>query len=309
VELCIQVLPMEEADHQQHQLYYLLYPPQRLPFQMRVTIWDVLEMTLKQIHQTSEECCLVAILLAPNQSDIRVTVQLSGDVQSFKQTDVHPRSLDGLGMFNQRFNISVKLPAPEVESFLKLQVWNDKNLTEDDLVAEAFVPMAAHFNAAYNRHRMLTSKRRPDAAAPNAILPAAAASSSAAAAAAAAAPSQPAVAHTYTVEKQLLTLQHPFSPEDHAKISLSVELLPLQLAAAREYRAAEGMDAQKHASELNAPAYVLPAIHRPETSFHWYQIDRQVWSRLVLLWHKVKWWLLLALVLIIIIAVVSAKAK
>jgi hypothetical protein len=125
IEVCVQIIPMHESGTRA--LDYLLSPPKRLPWQMRVILWNCRKVTMKKIYKKDGDCCCYELCAPPNQSDIKLIAGMSGSKQAPQATDTHPRSIDGDGMFNFRCVFDLELPSPKMLCNLKVQVWNSQN--------------------------------------------------------------------------------------------------------------------------------------------------------------------------------------
>jgi hypothetical protein len=132
IEVVVQILPMHEAGTRA--LDYLLTPPKRMPWELRVTLWNCRKVTMKKIYKQDGDCCCYDCLAPPNQSDIKLIAGLSGSKQLPQSTDTHPRSIDGEGMFSWRTIFDVDLPSPQMLCNLKVQVWNEA-WNRDDCIA------------------------------------------------------------------------------------------------------------------------------------------------------------------------------
>jgi len=260
---------MEQARAGDRPLDYLLAPPTRLPWELRVTLWNAEKVTAKQIYKHGDECCLCDICLPPNQSDVQLVCGLSGSKEPPQVTDIHYRSIDGEGMFNWRTIHQVELPQPEALCNLKLQIWNI-NWSPDDCIAEAMIPLWAFFERARREAERIQKDEKYD--------------------------QRSLIA---TVEKQKVKLTHPQN-SDSGIVELSMELLPKIMAQNEHYRAQSGYAAFEHGEQ--AEDNVLPRPERPPSSFPWWRLDLQCLWRVKYCLKRSKWYILgTALVLIAII--------
>jgi hypothetical protein len=124
VEVCIDILPL--ADVRLRPLDYLLSPPKREPWDLRVVLYKTRNVKPASVYHTSEadggECCCWAWCAPPDQSDLMLAAGLMGSRNAPGHTDVHVRCVDGQGLFNWRMTQKIELPAPEQETRLKLQI-------------------------------------------------------------------------------------------------------------------------------------------------------------------------------------------
>jgi len=268
LEVCVCLIPMHDAGNRP--LDYLLNPPRRLPWELRVTLWNARNVTIKKIYKNDDDCCCYDLLAPPNQSDIKLICGMSGNKQLPQATDTHPRSIDGTGNFNWRCIFDMDLPAPKMLCNLKLQVWNI-NWNPDDCLAEAIIPLWGFFEVArreldaaraLNRHGDIEDETKL----------------------------------IRRIPKQWVKLTHPQNT-DQGEVEVEVELMPKEVATRPTYKAAKGADGFK--SGCNADTYVLEKPNRPDSSFAWYRIDQQICWRLKYCFRKLRWYLLAAVILAI----------
>jgi hypothetical protein len=124
IETVVQIIPMHEVGTRA--LDYLLNPPKRMPWEMRVILWNAKNVTAKKIYKHEGDCCCTDICAPPNQSDIKLVAGMSGSKQKPQPTDTHPRSIDGTGNWSWRCVFDVELPSPQMLCNLKVQVWNSQ---------------------------------------------------------------------------------------------------------------------------------------------------------------------------------------
>eukprot|EP00455_Lapot_gusevi_P044048 TRINITY_DN5451_c0_g1_i6.p1 TRINITY_DN5451_c0_g1~~TRINITY_DN5451_c0_g1_i6.p1 ORF type:complete len:1341 (-),score=444.12 TRINITY_DN5451_c0_g1_i6:44-3847(-) len=267
VELCVEIVPMNQSGVRG--LDYLLEPPRRLPWELRVITWNTRNVTPKSVYHSEDECCLCEMCLPPNQSDIRLACKITGSPQAPSETDIHLRSIDGEGNFNWRHILNIDLPAPVPLSHLKVQIWN-VNWSPDDCVAEAVIPLWGFFEYARRTH-----KKNPDQ-------------------------------KVFTIPRQWVECTHPFT-SDQGEVELEVELMPRELAKLPEYRASTGEDGWE--ASKNEHSRVLPAVKRPPSSFPWWRIDLQIWWRVRYCFMRSKWWILGFFVMLIVVLIVLSVLK
>ena len=145
-------------------------------------------------------------------------------------------------MFNWRTIHHIKLPCPKALSHLKLQVWNVQ-WKPDDCIAEANIPLNGFFWKAVDAYQKDPSKQEN---------------------------------WVHNLETQWVTLKNPKN-SDTGKVQLSIELLPKVIADKDQYIAAAGEDGWE--VNKNSNARILAPPDRPESSFKWYRLDRQIGTR------------------------------
>ena len=64
------------------------------------------------------------------------------------------------------------------------------------------------------------------------------------------------------------------------EVEMEMELLPLEVAQKPSYFAAVGKEGWLKDSNKNGPGRVIPQVVRPETSFPWYRLDKQICFRI-----------------------------
>ena len=99
----------------------------------------------------------------------------------------------------------------------------------------------------------------------------------------------------FTIHKQDVFLSHPHN-EDSGWVSMEIQVMPKMLADTKKYLAATGPDAWKLSDENQV---LVPACVRPESSFPWYRLDKQIMWRCKYFCKKTWGWWLLALVIVI----------
>jgi len=279
IETVVEIIPMHLIGTRV--LDYLLNPPKRMPWELRVILWNAKNVTLKKIYKDgSEGCCggccdcCVDICSPPNQSDIKLIAGMSGSKQPPQATDTHPRSIDGTGNFNWRCVFDVELPSPKMLSNLKLQVWNI-NWNPDDCLAEAVIPLWGFFELARRQY-----EKDPSCA----------------------------DGRVARIPRQWVKLTHPQN-SDVGDVEVEVELLPKDVAATSEYKAAAGEEGFKE--QKNSRSHTLSPPNRPDDSFPWYRLDLQLIWRCKYAWRKIRWYVFGAMVLFIafVVAIAYLKAK
>jgi hypothetical protein len=243
IELCIDIVHESEAG--KRPLDYLLNPPTRIPWELRVVLWNTKNVTPKKIYKKEGDCCCYDLCAPPNQSDIRLACGLCGAKEKPSTTDTHLRSVDGEGMFNWRTKHIIELPAPEPLCNFKVQVWN-VNWSPDDCIAEAVIPLWGWFeHARRNYEKIKTDKDQMDKWVAN-------------------------------LPRQWVKMTHPQN-SDKGDVEISMELIPKDIADKPRYKAAVGKDGWDFAK--NAPDRRIPPHKRPATSFPWYRLDLQILYR------------------------------
>jgi len=264
IEVCVDIVP--DSQTSEEPMAYLLVPPVKTTWELRCIVWSTKDVTAKNVYQDEDSCCCVKYCAPPNQSDIQLRMGLPK--VALGKTDTHLRAIEGEGLFNWRTVHDVQLPCAEPLAQFKVQVWNI-NWSPDDCIAEAVIPLWKFFEKA---RRMTRGKLdRPD---------------------------YPPAAQIFKIAKQEVHLTHPFTT-DEGKVMMEFELLPKKLAEKREFRAAEGPKAWE-LSEQNAEAYVLPKCVRPDSSFPWYRLDKQIAWRCKYFCKKTWGWWVLGLLLAIV---------
>ena len=110
----------------------------------------------------------------------------------------------------------------------------------DDCIAEAIIPLWGFFELA--RRQLEAEKDNPDR-------------------------------WIRTIPRQWVHLTHPQNT-DVGDVEVEIELLPKDMALKETYKAAKGEDGFK--PEENGAHYVLAPPNRPDDSFPWYRLDKQV---------------------------------
>jgi len=204
LEICIDIVPESKAS--ETPLDYLLKPPTRVPWEMRVILWKTRGVTPKKIYHADDECCCCDICLPPNQSDVKLVAGLTGSTQKPSATDVHLRCIDGEALFNWRTIQNIDLPAPEPFCNLKVQVWN-VNWNPDDCIAEAVIPLWGFME--YARRNL-----------------------------------NPENHFSFKIPKQFVLMTHPHTT-DKGEVEMEIELLPKEIARKSAQIAAPGFDGFK----------------------------------------------------------------
>ncbi len=268
VEVCVDIMRM--ADFGRRPLDYLLNPPKRVPWEMRVILYRTRHVTPKKIYHGEDECCCCEICLPPNQSDVSLVCGLAGAKQEPSSTDVHVRCIDGEALFNWRTIHNIELPAPEPYCNLKVQIWNI-NWKPDDCIAEAVIPLWGFTEFARRRYE---SEQNADEKA--------------------LAPKDRQKA--WLIDKQWIKLVHPQN-DDKGEVELAIELVPKVHTTDAELRAAAGPDGWTIMK--NSSTRVIEAPVRPPSSFPWYRLDLQILWRISYCWKKTRWYVLGLMILII----------
>lgn len=130
VSLWVDILSAEDA--KRFPIHHIK-PPAPEPYELRVIIWGVREMTIKD--EITE------------QNDLYVTGRV-GD-QPLQSTDTHLRSKKGKGNFNWRMKFPINLPYREQAPRLRLQVWDLDFFSADDSIAETLLSLKSLCKKAY----------------------------------------------------------------------------------------------------------------------------------------------------------------
>jgi len=88
------------------------------------------------------------------------------------------------------------------------------------------------------------------------------------------------------IPRQWVHMTHPQN-SDQGEVEIEIELLPMEIADAGEFKAAKGFDGFK--AQLNGPSRVLAPPNRPDDSFPWYRLDLQILWRCKYIWKKARW--------------------
>jgi len=274
VEVCVDIMPQAEAG--KRPLDYLLKPPVRVPWELRVILYRTRGVTPKKIYHGEDECCCCDVCLPPNQSDVKLVCGLSGSKEEPSGTDVHLRCIDGEALFNWRTIHALDLPAPDPLCTLKLQIWNI-NWKPDDCIAEAAIPLWGFFEAA--RRRYIADKKEEKKTDRRV---------------------------TFGITKQWVSLRHPVN-SDKGDVEVEVELLPKEVAVTPDYRAGAGE--HSWGTVYNSDRYPLQRPIRPPSSFPWYRLDLQLMWRVSYCCKKFKWCAIITLIIIVILAILLAVLR
>lgn len=102
-------------------------PPPPDPYELRVVIWGVRDMTIKDTFT--------------NQNDLYVTCQPSVAGLKTQETDTHYRSKGGKGNFNWRMKWPLSLPPKKGQTWprLRFQIWDKDFFSPNDSICETVI--------------------------------------------------------------------------------------------------------------------------------------------------------------------------
>jgi hypothetical protein len=126
LELYLDILPAADARRVPMDN---IKPPPPDPFEIRVIIWGVRDVTIKDT--------------ITEQNDLYVTCQCSFPGLKMQETDTHLRSKKGKGNFNWRMKFPVTLPMKPRGSWprLRFQIWDKDFFSPNDSICEAVVSL------------------------------------------------------------------------------------------------------------------------------------------------------------------------
>jgi hypothetical protein len=267
VEMCVDICRDEDAGSEP--MAYLMVKPVKTDWELRCIVWTTRDVTPKKIYQSEDDCCCIRYCAPPNQSDIQIRCGLPK--QNMSKTDTHERAIDGEAMFHWRSNHRLTLPCPEPLANFKVQVWNI-NWKPDDCIAEAVIPLWKFFEKARRQTKGKLDKK--DRLSYKTC--------------------------AFQIPKQEVFMQHPYNPEDKGYVMMELELLPVKLIEKdRKCRAAEG-PAGWETSDVNSKDNTLEKCVRPDSSFPWYRLDKQIAWRVKFFCKKTWGWWLLALIICLV---------
>jgi len=123
LELWVELMPPELAKKTP---MWDIKPPPPEPYELRLIIWGVREITIKD--------------LTTNQNDLFLTGALSTKGTKKQETDTHWRSKKGKGNFNWRMKWTIDLPAKPWPR-LRMQVWDLDIFSPSDSICETVLTL------------------------------------------------------------------------------------------------------------------------------------------------------------------------